>query len=113
MLVADAGRIRHARAGCWAPGQEKLATLQTSGRQRIDIRGAIDLETGRTRRIEALYSVLALIHVFRANATHSSPPGSQSRGRAGMARPAGLPDQVLMSLSNDHPALLPAHEPVA
>src|SRR5665213_1448615 len=40
--------------GCWAPSQEKLAIEQTSGRQRINIHGAIDLETGQTRMIEAL-----------------------------------------------------------
>jgi len=101
VVFGDAGHIQPTAlrpAGRWAPGQEKLATLQTSGRQRIDVRGAIDLETGRTRMIEALYSVLVLIHVFRAclsrQCAHSSPPGSQSGGRAGTARPAGVPDQA-------------------
>jgi DDE superfamily endonuclease len=72
---------------CWAPSQEKLAIGQTSGRQRINIHGAIDLETGQTRMIEALtidatstirllqsietfYSMLALIHVFLDNARY-------------------------------------------
>jgi len=40
-------------AGCWAPSQEN-AIDQTSGRQRINIHGAIDLETGQTQMIEAL-----------------------------------------------------------
>jgi hypothetical protein len=35
-----------------APKEEKLAIEQTSGRQRINIHGAIDLETGQTRMIE-------------------------------------------------------------
>ena len=73
--------------GCWAPSQEKLAIEQTSGRQRINIHGAIDLETGQTRMIEALtidaastirllqsiealYPMLALIHVFLDNARY-------------------------------------------
>ena len=64
--------------------REKLAIEQTSGRQRINIHGAIDLETGQTRMIEALtidaastirllqsiealYPMLALIHVVLDN----------------------------------------------
>ena len=43
VVFGDAGRIQPARAGCWAPQGEKLAIEQTSGRQRIDIHGAIDL----------------------------------------------------------------------
>src|SRR5213078_4170176 len=56
VLFADAVHPTHAArpAGCWAPSQEKLAIEQTSGRQRINIHGAIDLETGQTRMIEAL-----------------------------------------------------------
>jgi transposase len=74
-------------AGCWAPKQEKLAIEQTSGRDRINIHGAIDLATGQTRMIEvvtvdaistirflesieALYPLLALIHVFLDNARY-------------------------------------------
>ena len=41
-------------AGCWAPKNAKAALEQTSGRQRLNIHGAIDLETGATRMIEAL-----------------------------------------------------------
>ena len=83
VLFADAVHPTHAArpVGCWAPSQEKHAIEQTSGRQRINIHGAIDLETGQTRMIEALtidaastirllqsiealYPTLALIHVF-------------------------------------------------
>ncbi len=122
VVFADAVHPTHAArpAGCWAPRQEKLAIEQTSGRQRINIHGAIDLETGQTQMIEALtvaaaatirllesiealYPMLVLIHVFLAL---SSPPGSQSGGGAGMARQAGVPDQ-----SAFHPTLLPALEP--
>ena len=54
VLFADAVHPTHAArpVGCWAPSQEKLAIEQTSGRQRINIHGAIDLETGQTRIIE-------------------------------------------------------------
>ena len=54
VVFADAVHPTHAPrpAGCWASSQEKLAIEQTSGRQRINIHGAIDLETGQTRMIE-------------------------------------------------------------
>jgi transposase len=89
VLFADAVHPTHAArpAGCWAPKQEKLAIEQTSGRDRINIHGAIDLVTGQTRMIdvvtvdavstirllesiEALYPLLALIHVFLDNARY-------------------------------------------
>ena len=89
VLFADAVHPTHAvrPVGCWAPSGEKLAIEQTSGRQRINIHGAIDLETGQTRMIEAqtvdalstikllesieaLYPLLALIHVFLDNASY-------------------------------------------
>ena len=89
VLFADAVHPTHAAqpVGCWAPKQDKLAIEQTSGRQRINIHGAIDLETGQTRMIEvltvdaastikllesieALYPMLALIHVFLDNARY-------------------------------------------
>jgi len=89
VLFADAVHPTHAvrAAGCWAPKEETLAIEQTSGRQRINIHGAINLETGETRMIEvltvdaastirllesieALYPLLALIHVFLDNARY-------------------------------------------
>jgi transposase len=89
VLFADAVHPTHAAqpVGCWAPKQDNLAIEQTSGRQRINIHGAIDLESGQTRMIEALtidaastirllesiealYPMLALIHVFLDNARY-------------------------------------------
>ena len=89
VLFADAVHPTHAAqpVGCWAPKQDKLAIEQTSGRQRINIHGALDLVTGQTRMIEvetvdaastirllesieALYPMLALIHVFLDNARY-------------------------------------------
>ena len=89
VLFADAVHPTHAARpiGCWAPKQDNLAIEQTSGRQRINIHGAIDLESGQTRMIEALtvdaastirllesiealYPLLALIHVFLDNARY-------------------------------------------
>ena len=89
VLFADAVHPTHAvrSAGCWAPGDANLAIEQTSGRQRINIHGAVDLQTGQTRMIEvvtvddestirllasieALYPMLVLIHVFLDNARY-------------------------------------------
>jgi transposase len=89
VLFVDAVHPTHAvrPAGCWAPAEMKLAIEQTSGRQRINIHGAIDLESGQTRMIEVetvdalstirllesietLYPLLALIHVFLDNARY-------------------------------------------
>jgi transposase len=89
VLFVDAVHPTHAArpAGCWAPACEKLAIEQTSGRQRINIHGAIDLETGQTRMIEVqtvdalstirllesierFYPLLALIHVYLDNARY-------------------------------------------
>jgi transposase len=55
VLFMDAVHPTHAArpVGCWAPKQQNLAIEQTSGRERINIHGAIDLETGQTRMIEA------------------------------------------------------------
>jgi hypothetical protein len=56
VLFADAVHPTHeARpAGCWAPKDVKVAIEGTSGQQRLNIHGAIDLETGATRMIGSL-----------------------------------------------------------
>jgi transposase len=107
VLFADAVHPTHAArpVGCWAPKQDNLAIEQTSGRDRINIHGAINLETGQTRMIdvqtvdavstitlleaiEALYPMMALIHVFLDNALSPRQAGT------GMAGAARLPDQA-------------------
>jgi transposase len=89
VVFVDAVHPTHATraAGCWAPKEQKLAVEQTSGRQRINIHGAVNLETGETRMIEAptidalstikllealeaLYPLMAMIHVFLDNAAY-------------------------------------------
>jgi transposase len=89
VLFVDAVHPTHGAraAGCWAAKDEHLAIEQTTGRQRLNIHGAIDLETGRTKMIEAeaidaastikllagieaLCSTTALIHVFLDNARY-------------------------------------------
>ena len=89
VLFADAVHPTHAArpAGCWAAAKANLAIEQTSGRQRINIHGAIDLATGQTRMVEVetvdalstirllesienAWPMLALIHVFLDNARY-------------------------------------------
>ena len=89
VLFMDAVHPTHAArpVGCWAPAKENLAIEQTSGRQRLNIHGALDLETGKTamidvetvdaastirllQAIEAMYPLLAMIHVFLDNARY-------------------------------------------
>lgn len=74
-------------AGCWAPKGTKVAIAQTSGRDRLNIHGAVDLETGKTKMLEVLtvdaastiallmaimimYPTKRLIHVFLDNARY-------------------------------------------
>lgn len=40
--------------GCWMPKGERVGVDQSSGRDRLNIHGAIDLETGQTRMIDVL-----------------------------------------------------------
>ena len=89
VMFADAVHPTHmARAiGCWAPKKVDIAIAQSSGRDRLNIHGAINLETGETRMIDALTvnaeSTIALlsaieihnptkrrIHVFLDNAKY-------------------------------------------
>ena len=89
VLFLDAVHPTHAArpVGCWAPKEEHLAIEQTSGRERLNIHGAVNLETGQTRMIEAetidaastikllasleaLYPLLAVIHVYLDNARY-------------------------------------------
>ena len=89
VLFGDAVHPTHAvrPVGCWGPKNIELAVEQTSGRQRLNIHGAIDLETGQTRMleaatvdavstimlltaIEAMYPGKRLIHVFLDNARY-------------------------------------------
>jgi transposase len=74
-------------AGCWGPKDTTLAVEQTTGRQSLNIHGALDLETGQTQMLEvprvtaaSLISLLQAvetahparrrIHVFLDNASY-------------------------------------------
>ena len=89
VVFVDAVHPTHAArpAGCWVPKDTRVAIEQTSGRQRLNIHGALDLETGQTQMIDvetvdaistmALLSALehqhadkAVIHVFLDNARY-------------------------------------------
>lgn len=89
VMFADAVHPTHAvrPVGCWAPKDVAVAVEQNSGRDRLNIHGAINLETGKTRMIEVrtvdaestigLLSAIELldpqkrkIHVFLDNARY-------------------------------------------
>ena len=89
VMFADAVHPTHAvrPVGCWAPKDMPVAITQTSGRHRLNIHGAINLETGNTRMlevvtvnaistimllmaIETMYPGKRLIHVFLDNARY-------------------------------------------
>src|SRR5271155_145986 len=89
VIFADAVHPTHAvrPVGCWAPKEVPVAVEQSSGRDRLNIHGAIDLETGQTimkdvltvnalstimllMAIEAMYPSMRLIHVFLDNARY-------------------------------------------
>jgi transposase len=73
--------------GCWARKEVAVAVEQTTGRQGLNIHGAINLETGRTQivvaekvnaesfikllgGIEGTHTAMRLIHVFVDNASY-------------------------------------------
>src|SRR5664279_3725013 len=89
VIFADAVHPTHAvrPVGCWAPKDVPVAVEQSSGRERLNLHGAVDLETGQTimkdvlsvdalstilllTAIEALYPGMRLIHVFLDNARY-------------------------------------------
>jgi transposase len=89
VLFGDAVHPTHAvrPVGCWGPKDTQIAVEQTSGRQRLNIHGAIDLETGQTSMlevpaadaistimlltaIEAMYPAKRLIHLYLDNARY-------------------------------------------
>jgi transposase len=89
IVFVDAVHPTHAArpAGCWSLGSDHPAIEQTSGRQRINIHGAIDLETGQTRMVEVetvdaastirllesielAWPLMAFIHVYLDNARY-------------------------------------------
>ena len=89
VMFADAVHPTHEvrPTGCWAPKGAKVAIEQTSGRDRLNVHGAIDLETGKTKMIEVLtvdaastiallmaiesmYPLKRWIHVFLDNARY-------------------------------------------
>jgi hypothetical protein len=97
--------------------QENLEIEQTSGLQRINIHGAVDLETGQPEiEVETVdaASTIRLLESIEAFYPNPGPhPGffrqralSSRDDRARMARSAGATNNAAL-----HPALLPASEP--
>jgi transposase len=78
VLFGDAVHPTHAvrPVGCWAPKDTPVAVAQTSGRQRLNIHGALDLETGQTRMLEVL-TVDAVSTIMLLTALETMYPGQR------------------------------------
>ena len=89
VIFVDAVHPTHAvrPVGCWAPKDTPVAVEQSSGRNRLNIHGAVDLETGKTvmkdvttvdavstiallAAIETTYPATRRIYVFLDNARY-------------------------------------------
>jgi transposase len=89
VIFADAVHPTHTvrPVGCWAPKEVPVAVEQSSGRERLNLHGAIDLETGQTiikdvltvdavstiallAAIETTYPTRRRIHVYLDNARY-------------------------------------------
>jgi transposase len=72
VLFGDAVHPTHGvrPVGCWGPEKTPLAVEQNSGRDRLNIHGAIDLETGKSCMVEVLtvnaVSTIALLSAIEA-----------------------------------------------
>ena len=72
VLFGDAVHPTHGvrPVGCWAPEKMPLVIEQNSGRDRLNIHGAIDLETGKSCMLEVLtvnaVSTIALLSAIEA-----------------------------------------------
>ena len=73
ILFGDAVHPTHAvrPVGCWAPEDTPIVVEQNSGRDRLNIHGAIDLETGTSCMLEVLtvnaVSTIALLSAIEAH----------------------------------------------
>ena len=119
VIFADAVHPTHAvrPVGCWAPKGVQVAVEQSSGRDRLNIHGAIDLETGQTvmrdvPTVDASSTIMLLMAIqamYPGIAVGPRVSGqcqipSRETG-AGVAGAAGMPDQTPL-----HPGLLPASQ---
>ena len=76
VIFADAVHPTHAvrPVGCWAPKDMPVAVEQSSGRDRLNIHGAVDLETGQTV-IKDVMTVDALSTIMLLTAIEAMDPG--------------------------------------
>jgi len=78
VVFADAVHPTHASrpAGCWAAKNTKVVIEQTSGRDRLNIHGAIDLETGKTSML-TVETVNAISTIALLSAIQNSYPNKR------------------------------------
>ena len=119
VVFVDAAHPTHAvrPVGCWAPKELPVAVEQSSGRDRLNIHGAIDLETGQTIMKDVLtVDALSTDHAVDGDrgdvSGHAVDPRLSGQCQIpsretgpGVAGEAGMPDQAAF-----HPGLLPASQ---
>jgi transposase len=78
VLFGDAVHPTHAvrPVGCWGPEDTPLVVEQNSGRDRLNIHGAIDLETGKSCMLEVL-TVNAVSTIALLSATEALYPNKR------------------------------------
>ena len=114
VMFADAVHPTHAvrAVGCWAPKDMPVAITQSSGRKRLNIHGAIDLETGNTRMLDVL--VVNAADGDRGDVSWKAAdpcisgqrPVSSCEAGAAVAGAVGMPDPAPL-----HPVILPTSGP--
>lgn len=128
VLFIDAVHPTHGvrPVGCWAPKEDKIAVEQASGRDRLDIHGAVDLETGQTPHDRRADGRCRQHHrpagrhrghvsddAAHPRLSRQRPPSPRQAG-AGMARSAGPAYQAafrprLLPASQSHRAIMGRH----
>ena len=78
-MFGDAVHPTHAvrPVGCWAPKEVRVAVEQSSGRDRLNVHGAIDLETGRTVSMRDVLTVDAMSTIMVLMAIEAMHPGKR------------------------------------
>ena len=127
VMFGDAVHPTHAvrPVGCWAPKEVREAVEQSSGRDRLNVHGAIDLETGKTAMrdvltvdavstimllmaIEAMYPGRRLVHLFLDNARYHHAKLVQ----AWLARPGCRIKLHFIPADCPHPWSASRHKPI-
>jgi hypothetical protein len=102
VIFADAAHPTHAvrPVGCWAPKEVSVTVEQSGGRDRLNIHGAIDLETGQTimkdvLTVDALSTILLWTAPITIETIHCHQCAiSRAPSRADTVVPSGPVEEI-------------------